>query len=105
MFSWRSIRSEIPPTKKQVCQVKGTQSAFAALKTDGTIVTWGCGTTGHVAEENAMSIIDIYLYIHTYIRTIHIYSIHIVVNMNMFDRQLMRVRVIFSFGKLLGGSF
>lgn len=61
--------------------MKGTQSAFAALKTDGTIVTWGCGTTGHAAEERAKSII-----IHTYIRTIYIYTIHIIVNMNMFDR-------------------
>lgn len=46
--------------KKQVCQVKGTQSAFAALKTDGTIVTWGCGTTGHVAEEKQNLYIILY---------------------------------------------
>lgn len=52
--------------------MKGTQSAFAALKTDGTIVTWGCGTTGHAAEEKAKSLI--YIYLHTYIRTIYIYS-------------------------------
>lgn len=85
--------------------MKGTQSAFAALKTDGTIVTWGCGTTGHAAEEKAKSLIYIYIYIHIFVLFIYTVSIHIIVNMNMFDRQQMRVRVIFSFGKLLGGSF